>query len=58
MDGTWIESLQERNIAKDICITESIEDWTQPIKDFILEEKLPNDEKIARKIRRIKVRSH
>lgn len=51
MEGTWLVSLQEKSIAEDICVTDITKDWTQPIKDYILEEKLASDEKIARKIR-------
>lgn len=50
MEGTWIESLQEKNIAWEFYVIEPGDDWTQPIKDFILHEKFPDDEKEARKI--------
>lgn len=51
MEGTWMESLQEKCISNEIGVLELSEDWTQPMKDFILEEKLPEEEKQARKIR-------
>lgn len=51
LEGTSIEFLQEKSISKSFCTVEVKEDWTQPINDFFLKEKLPEDEKLARKIR-------
>lgn len=50
-EGTWVKSLQEKSISTLVSMVEVKYNWTQPIKDFILEEKLPDDEKLVRKIR-------
>lgn len=36
MEGIWLDSLQEKSINREIYLTYAVEDWTQPIKDFIL----------------------
>ncbi|KAI5652622.1 hypothetical protein M9H77_29809 [Catharanthus roseus] len=48
IEGTWMESLQEKCVSKEVGVMELSENWTQPIKDFILEEKRLEDEKQAR----------
>lgn len=48
MEGTWLESLQEKSIARHMSANIA-NYWTIPIKDFILNENFPDHEKIARK---------
>lgn len=51
--GEPMETLQKKKKKKALLgkfiSLKSVDDWTQPIKDFILYEKLPDDEKQARK---------
>ncbi|KAI5658086.1 hypothetical protein M9H77_26879 [Catharanthus roseus] len=41
---------QEKSTTEEISILEAKEDWIKPIQNFILEEKLPEDETKSRKI--------
>lgn len=38
MEGTWIEPLREKSIAKEICVMKIDDNLTQQIKIFILYE--------------------
>lgn len=50
IEGTWLYFLQEKSTTEEISILEAKEDWIKPIQNFILEEKLPEDETKSRKI--------
>ncbi|KAI5658790.1 hypothetical protein M9H77_27583 [Catharanthus roseus] len=43
IDGTWLESLSKKSIDMDVCMIEEVDNWKNPIQDFILNEKLPDD---------------
>lgn len=45
--GTCMESLSVKSINTDICMAEVVKDWTIPIREYILNEKLPDDQKHA-----------
>lgn len=50
IERTWIESLLEKSISKDICMINVVKNWTTPIREFILHEKLPDDQIQARNV--------
>lgn len=51
IEGTIIVSLSEKSIGKDVYMVVEVEDWTKPIREFILNETLLEDATQARKIR-------
>lgn len=51
MEGTWIEILERKSIANHVCTIIEIEDWRTTIRNFILQEQLPDDPQEARIVR-------
>lgn len=51
LEGTWIESLSRKSINKDVSMADMVNDWTTSIREFVLHEKLLDNQIQARKVR-------